>query len=94
MLDTTICFALQLGPAQQLQRLQQEEKKNLETAEALLKVQEGLTNGRKWLWDEAARKLGTLLSSSAAFEGQHFLQVSKHCLSELFMPNLSLQSAV
>ena len=72
---TTICFAVQLDPAQQLQRLQKEEKKNLETAEAMLKVQEGLTNGRKWLWDEAARKLGTLLSSPAAFEGQHFLQV-------------------
>ena len=44
--------------------------------EALLKVQEGLINGRKWLWDEAARKLGTLLSSPAAFEGEHFLQVN------------------
>lgn len=44
-------------------------------AEALLKVQEGLVNGRKWLWDEAARKLGTLLLSPAAFEGEHFLQV-------------------
>lgn len=55
-------------------------------AEALLKVQEGLVNGRKWLWDEAARKLGTLLSSPAAFEGEHFLQVRPvscwHCSTD------------
>ena len=47
----------------------------MDMAEALLKVQEGLVNGRQWVWDEAARKLGTLLSSPSAFEGQHFLQV-------------------
>ena len=57
-----------------LLRLDQQERQHIKLAEAMLKVQEGLVNGRKWLWDEAARKLGTLLSSPAAFEGEHFLQ--------------------
>lgn len=63
------------NPTEALQVLEQQEHAAMMQAEALLKVQEGLVNGRKWLWDEAARKLGTLLSSPAAFEGEHFLQV-------------------
>ena len=66
---------MQANPAEALQVLEQQEHAAMLQAEALLKVQEGLVNGRKWLWDEAARKLGTLLSSPAAFEGEHFLQV-------------------
>jgi hypothetical protein len=66
---------MQANPAEALQMLEQQEHAAMLQAEALLKVQEGLVNGRKWLWDEAARKLGTLLSSPAAFEGEHFLQV-------------------
>jgi hypothetical protein len=66
---------MQANPAEALQVLEQQEHAAMMQAEALLKVQEGLVNGRKWLWDEAARKLGTLLSSPAAFEGEHFLQV-------------------
>ena len=56
--------------------LEEQEQQGMAIGEALLKVQEGLINGRKWLWDEAARKLGMLLSSPAAFEGEHFLQVN------------------
>ena len=44
-----------------------------------LQVQEGLAAGRRWLWDEAARKIGILLSAPSAFEGEHFQQVS--CLN-------------
>ena len=61
--------------AEELRLLEEQEQQGMAIGEALLKVQEGLVNGRKWLWDEAARKLGTLLSSPAAFEGEHFLQV-------------------
>ena len=68
-------IVMQANPTEALQVLEQQEHAAMMQAEALLKVQEGLVNGRKWLWDEAARKLGTLLSSPAAFEGEHFLQV-------------------
>ena len=68
--------AAQSSPSpEELQQLEEQEQREGVTAEALLKVQEGLVQGRKWLWDEAARKLGTLLSSPSAFEGEHFLQV-------------------
>ena len=84
---------MQLDPAEQMQRWQQEERQSLESAEALLKVQEGLTNGRKWLWHEAARKLGTLLSSPAAFEGQHFLQAST-CLCDRMQSKLHMSALI
>lgn len=61
--------------SEELRQLEEQEQRESLVAEALLKVQEGLVQGRKWLWDEAARKLGTLLSSPSAFEGEHFLQV-------------------
>ena len=48
----------------------------MEWGEVLKVVQSGLVNGRRFLWDEAARKIGILLASPAAFEGEHFLQVS------------------
>lgn len=67
---------LQASMAEELRMLEEQEQQGMAIGEALLKVQEGLVNGRKWLWDEAARKLGTLLSSPAAFEGEHFLQVN------------------
>lgn len=41
---------------------------------ALERVAEGLSAGRRWLWDEAARRVGILLAAPAAFEGEHFLQ--------------------
>ncbi len=69
---------VQVGTAEELRVLEEREREGMQLAEALLKVQEGLVNGRKWVWDEAARKLGTVLSSPAAFEGEHFLQVREH----------------
>lgn len=38
-------------------------------------VHAGLLSGRRLIWEEAARRIGVLLSSPAAFEGEHFLQV-------------------
>uniref|UniRef100_A0A1D1ZMS1 Coiled-coil domain-containing protein 132 n=1 Tax=Auxenochlorella protothecoides TaxID=3075 RepID=A0A1D1ZMS1_AUXPR len=38
-------------------------------------VHAGLVAGRGLVWDEVARHVATLLSSPAAFEGEHFLQV-------------------
>ena len=43
--------------------------------DALLRVEEGLSAGRRWLWDEASRKAGTLIAAPSAFQGEHFLQV-------------------
>ncbi len=39
-----------------------------------MQVEEGLKAGRRWLWDEASRKVGMLLAAPAAFQGEHFLQ--------------------
>ena len=44
--------------------------------DALLRVEEGLNAGRRWLWDEASRKVGTLIAAPSAFQGEHFLQVT------------------
>jgi len=46
--------------------------------DALLRVEEGLNAGRRWLWDEASRKVGTLIAAPSAFQGEHFLQVLSH----------------
>ena len=43
-------------------------------SEALVSVAESMTSGRRWVWDEAARKVATLLAAPAAFQGEHFLQ--------------------
>ena len=43
--------------------------------DALLRVEEGLNAGRRWLWDEASRKVGTLIAAPSAFQGVHLLQV-------------------
>ena len=40
-----------------------------------MQVAEALSAGRRWLWDEAARKVAILLAAPAAFQGEHFLQV-------------------
>ena len=39
-----------------------------------MRVEEGLAAGRRWLWDEASRRLAVLLAAPAAFQGEHFLQ--------------------
>ena len=43
-------------------------------SEALVSVAESMTSGKRWIWDEAARKVATLLAAPAAFQGEHFLQ--------------------
>ena len=43
--------------------------------DALMRVEEGLAAGRRWLWDEASRRVGVLLAAPSAFQGEHFLQV-------------------
>lgn len=43
--------------------------------QALTGVARALSEGRRRLWEEAARKLGALLAAPAAFQGEHFLQV-------------------
>ena len=54
--------------------------------EALERVAEGLAAGRRWLWDEAARRVGILLAAPAAFEGEHFLQARASPAAELVCP--------
>ncbi|KAK9823710.1 hypothetical protein WJX72_004829 [[Myrmecia] bisecta] len=67
--------AEELTPAAALAALEEKEREEAVWGEALMRVAEGLVGGRRWLWDEAARKITVLLSSPAAFEGEHFLQV-------------------
>ena len=57
--------------------------------QALLHVSEGLTAGRRWLWDEASRKISVLLASPAAFAGEHFLQVYYACWARRIVLRLS-----
>ena len=59
------------------QDLEQQEREEVEWGEVLQVVHSGLVATRRLLWDEAERKIIALLSSSSAFEGDHFLQVTK-----------------
>eukprot|EP00884_Botryococcus_braunii_P000884 jgi/Botrbrau1/10797/Bobra.0064s0003.1 len=61
--------------AAELAALEEKEREEGAWAEAMLRVSESLSGGRRWLWDEAARKIGILLSAPAALEGEHFLQI-------------------
>ncbi len=60
---------------EQLAGLEEQCKEEKVWGQALLHVSEGLSAGRRWLWDEASRKISVLLASPAAFAGEHFLQV-------------------
>ena len=55
--------------------LQAQEREAASWGDALAGVSQSLTEGRRRLWEEAARKLGALLAAPAAFQGEHFLQV-------------------
>lgn len=68
-----------------LVQVRQEHESEAVWGETLLKVSEALSNGRKWVWDEAGRKVSLLLSSPAAFQGEHFLQVPTFCLNPFFI---------
>ena len=59
-----------------VQGLQVQEREEVEWGEVLHVVHSGLVISRRLLWDESERKIIALLSSSSAFEGDHFLQVS------------------
>ncbi|BDA40427.1 Syndetin [Coccomyxa sp. Obi] len=59
----------------ELEALAEKEREEVLWGEALMQVEEGLNAGRRWLWDEASRKVGMLLAAPAAFQGENFLQV-------------------
>ena len=58
-----------------LQGLEGQEREEVEWGAVLHVVYRGLVATRRLLWDESERKIIALLSSSSAFEGDHFLQV-------------------
>lgn len=58
-----------------MQGLEGQEREEVEWGEVLHVVYSGLVATRRLLWDESERKIIALLSSSSAFEGDHFLQV-------------------
>ena len=58
-----------------VQGLEGQEREEVEWGEVLHVVYSGLVATRRLLWDESERKIIALLSSSSAFEGDHFLQV-------------------
>lgn len=60
-----------------VQGLQVQEREEVEWGEVLHVVHSGLVTSRRLLWDESERKIVALLSSSSAFEGDHFLQVGR-----------------
>lgn len=62
-----------------MQALEDRERDEVEWGEVLHAAHSGLTASRRLLWDEAERKIIALLSSSSAFEGDHFLQVGGSC---------------
>ncbi|KAL3152495.1 hypothetical protein ABBQ32_001530 [Trebouxia sp. C0010 RCD-2024] len=68
---------LEAGSAEraEAQGLQRQEREEVEWGEVLHVVLSGLVASRRLLWDESERKIIALLSSSSAFEGDHFLQV-------------------
>ncbi|KAA6428997.1 MAG: hypothetical protein FRX49_01107 [Trebouxia sp. A1-2] len=59
----------------ELEGLEGQEREEVEWGEVLHVVYSGLVATRRLLWDESERKIIALLSSSSAFEGDHFLQV-------------------
>lgn len=68
-------MGLQRGTASELEEVAAKAADEAEWGAVLQAVHSGLLTGRRLIWDEAARRIGVLLSSPAAFEGEHFLQV-------------------
>ncbi|KAK9832750.1 hypothetical protein WJX81_008241 [Elliptochloris bilobata] len=62
---------------QELQEVELREAGEQEWGDAMGVVAAGLRGGRRLLWDEVARRVGALLASPAAWEGEHFLQVAE-----------------
>ena len=67
---------LQRGTASELEEVEARASDEAEWGAVLSAVHAGLLGGRALIWDEVARRIAVLLSSPAAFEGEHFLQVS------------------
>jgi hypothetical protein len=67
---------LQRGTASELEEVEARASDEAEWGTVLSAVHAGLLGGRALIWDEVARRIAVLLSSPAAFEGEHFLQVS------------------
>ena len=66
---------LQRGSASELEEVEAKASDEQEWGAVLQAVHDGLLAGRQLIWEEATRRIGILLSSPAAFEGEHFLQV-------------------
>ena len=66
---------LQRGTASELEEVEARASDEAEWGAVLSAVHAGLLGGRALIWDEVARRIAVLLSSPAAFEGEHFLQV-------------------
>jgi hypothetical protein len=66
---------LRRGTASELEEVEARTSDEAEWGLVLQAVHAGLLAGRRVIWEEAARRVGVLLSSPAAFEGEHFLQV-------------------
>lgn len=66
---------LRRGTASELEEVEARASDEAEWGQVLAAVHGGLLSGRQLIWEEVARRVGVLLSSPAAFEGEHFLQV-------------------
>lgn len=56
------------------QELELREAEEAEWGEVLRVTQRGVAGSRSLLWEEAAQKVAAMLSSPAAWDGDHFLQ--------------------
>lgn len=70
-----ILARLETRIASDWQALEDRERDEVEWGEVVRAGHSGLVATRRLLWDESERKIIALLSSSSAFEGDHFLQV-------------------
>ncbi len=73
-----------------MQGLEGQEREEVEWGEVLHVVYSGLVATRRLLWDESERKIIALLSSSSAFEGDHFLQVRVPSLKPAFTQSICM----
>lgn len=58
--------------------LEWREAEEVEWGDVLRVTQRAMWASRRFLWEEAARNVGSLLACPAAWDGDHFLQVSTH----------------
>jgi hypothetical protein len=75
---------LRRGTASELEEVEARTSDEAEWGLVLQAVHDGLLAGRGRIWEEAAGRVGVLLSSPAAFEGEHFLQVRVRRVHQIF----------